>query len=136
MSELVTIYKAQPDNVSEIIQLLESRGLHPVVADDIDKMGTYGSHQVRIAVPEIERDTAINIIEQFEQQDNSRISGLVKSTNKIVLIAIALLALATIAVFFDEKGKWSFIVWILIVAFVGVVLIRLAWSGKSHDPEK
>lgn len=118
------------------MQLLESRGFHPVVVDDAGKMGNYGFHQVRIAVPQTERDTAANIIEQFEQQNHSRISGLVKTTNKILLIAVALLVMATIAVFFDEQGKWSFLAWILIVAFVGVVLIRSAWGGKSHNPEK
>ena len=136
MSELVTIYKAHPDNVSQIIQLLESRHLHPAVVDDESKMGIYRSHEVRIAVPQTERDMAVNILAEFEQKDKTRISHLVKVTNAIVLIIIALLALVVIVGFFDKGGKWFSAVWILIVAFAGATLVRLAWGKKSRDTEK
>ncbi len=136
MSEHVTIYKAQPENVSQIIQLLESRHLHPVVVDDVSKMGTYGRHTVRISVPQTEHDMAMNILAQFEQKDKSRISELVKVTNGIILILIALLVLATVVGIFDKGGKCFFAAWILIVACVGTILIRLAWGKKSRDINK
>lgn len=136
MSELVTIYKAHPDNVSEIVQLLESRHLNPVVVDDVGKMGAYRSHQVRIAVPQTERDMAVNILAEFERRDKTRISELVKVTNGIVLIVIALLVLAAIVGFIDQQGKWFFAVWILITVCVGVALIHWAWRGKSRDKGK
>jgi len=133
MSELVTIYKAQPNNVSQIMQLLESRHLHPEVVDDVSKMGTYGRHTVRIAVPTTERDMAVNILAEFEQHDKSRISELVKVTNGIVLIIIVLLVLIAIVGIFDREGKWFFTAWILIVAFAATALIRWAWGKKSRN---
>lgn len=136
MSKLVTIYKVHLDNVSEIMQLLESRHLHPVVVDDVGKMGAYRSHTVRIAVPETERDMAIGILAEFERCDKRRISELVKVTNAVVIIIIALLLLVAIIGFFDKQGKWLFAVWILITVCVGAALIRCAWSGKSRDFRK
>ena len=118
------------------MQFLESRHLHPVVVDDVSKMGSYGKHTVRIAVPQTERDMALNILSEFEQQDKSRIFELVKVTNGIFLILIALLALVAVVGIFDRSGKWIFTAWILIVAFAGTVLIRLAWSKKSRDMKK
>jgi len=136
VSELVTIYKVHPDNVSEIVQLLESRDLHPVVVDDVGKMGAYRSHTVRIAVPQTEREMAVNILAETEQHSKTRISELVKVTNGIVIIVIALLVSVAVVGFFDKQGKWFFAVWILITACVGVALIRLAWCGKSRDKGK
>lgn len=136
MSELVTIYKVHPDNVSQILQLLESRHLHPTVVDDVSKMGIYRSHEVRIAVPQTERNMAVNILAEFEQRDKSRISELVKATNGIVIIVIALLVIIAVIGFIDKQGKWFFAAWMVIVAFVGVALVRWAWVGKSRDTEK
>jgi hypothetical protein len=133
MSELVTIYKAHPDNVTQILQLLESRHLHPVVVDDVSKMGAYRSHEVRIAVPQTERDMAVNILAEFEQRDKSRISELVNVTNGIFLLVVALLVLVAVVGIFDKNGKWFIAVWILIVACAGAALIRLAWGKKSRD---
>jgi quinol-cytochrome oxidoreductase complex cytochrome b subunit len=132
MPELITIYKAHPDNVSQILQVLESRNLHPTVVDDSDKMGAYGAHTIRIAVPQIERDMAVNILAEFDRQDKSRISELVKTTNGIFLIVIALLVMIAIIGFIDKKGKWFFAAWMVIVAFVGFVLVRIAWSKKTR----
>jgi hypothetical protein len=133
MSERITIYKALPNNVSQIMQLLESRHLHPVVVDDVCKMGAYRSHEVRIAVPQTERDMAVNILAEFEQQEKSQISGLVKVTNVVFLIIVSLLALVAVVGIFDKGGKWFLSIWILIVACVGVALIRLTWGKKSRD---
>lgn len=133
MSELVTIYTAHPDNVSQIIQSLESHDLHPTVVDDAGKMGAYRNLQIRIAVPLAERDKAVEIIKQDEQSDKKRLSELVKTTNAIFLIIIALLVLAAIVGFFDKQGKWFFITWILITVVAGIALIKCAWGGKSRE---
>lgn len=133
MSELVTIYDVHPDNISEIIQLLESRHLHPVVVDDVGKMGVYRSHTVRIAVPETERDIAAHILAEAEQRNTTRLSGLVKVTNRIILLIIALLVLAAIVGFIDQQGKWFFAVWILITVLLAAVLIHRAWGDKSRQ---
>ena len=136
MSELITIYKAHPDNISEIVNLLESRNLHPIVVDDAGKMGAYRSHQIRIAVPQTERDMAVVILAEAEHSSKKQISELVKVTNGIVLIIITLLVLVAIVGFFDKHGKWFFAFWILITVCLGTALIRWAWSGKSRDMEK
>ncbi len=136
MSELVTIYTAHPDNVSEIIQLLESRNLHPVVVDDVGKMGAYRNHQIRIAVPETERDMAVDILAEAELHNKTRLSEVVKVTNGVILIVIALLVLVAIVGFFDKQGKWFFAIWMLITACAGIALIRWAWSCKSRDRSK
>ncbi len=133
MSEMVTIYKAHPDNVSQIMQLLESRHLHPVVVDDVGKMGAYRSHEVRIAVPSTEQGMAVNILAEFEKQEKTRISKLVNLTNGIFLLVVALLVLLAVVGILDKSGKWYVAVWILIVACVGAALIRLAWGKKSRD---
>ena len=136
MSELVTIYTAHPDNVSQIIQLLENHNLHPVVVDDVGKMGAYRNHQIRIAVPQTERDMAVGILTQAEQSNKTRLSELVKTTNAIFLIIIALLVIVAIVGFFDKQSKWFFIIWMLITAIAGIALIRRAWGGKSRDIEQ
>ena len=133
MSEPIVVYKVQQENVSKIVQLLESRHLHPVVVDDIDKMGFYRSHLIRIAVPQTEHDMAVGILAEAEQHDKKQISGLVKKTNAVVVIVVAMLLLAAIVGFFDERGKWFFAVWIFITVCVGAALIRLAWCRKSRD---
>lgn len=133
MSKLVTIYTAHPENVSQIIQMLESHGLNPVVVDDVGKMGAYRNLQIRIAVPPAERDKAVEVLTQAEQSNKKRLFELVKTTNAIFLIIITLLVLVAIVGFFDKQGKWFFVTWILITTIAGVALIRLAWHNKSHD---
>jgi len=130
---MVTIYTAHPDNVSQIVHLLESRNLHPVVVDDVGKIGSYRNHQIRIAVPLTERDMAVGILTQAEQSNKTRLCELVKMTNTIFIIIIALLVLVAIVGFFDKQGKWFFIIWMLITACAGIALIRWAWHDKSRD---
>jgi uncharacterized membrane protein YqjE len=136
MSELVTIYTVHQDNVAEIIRLLESRNLHPVVVDDVGKMGAYRSHQIRIAVPDTERDMAVGILAEAEEHNKTRLSGIVKVTNGIMLIIVALLILIIIVGFFDKQGKWSFVTWMLVITLASIALIRCAWNSKSRDQSK
>ena len=74
MAELITVYKALPDEVTKVVQLLQSRNLNPVVIDDIGKMGSYRSHVVRIAVPETERDMAVGILAEADLQNQASLS--------------------------------------------------------------
>ncbi len=133
MSEKEIIYKSLPDKVFEIIQLLENQNLHPEVIDDTGKTGSYRSDYVRIAVPSDERDTALRILAENEQKSEKDISILLKSTNKIVLIIITLLATVAIIGILDRGGKWFIVTWWLLTIFTGAVLIRWAWSNKSEN---
>jgi hypothetical protein len=131
MAELVTVYKALPDEVTKIVQLLQSRNLNPVVIDDIGKMGAYRSHVVRIAVPETERDMAVGVLAEADLQNQARLSSVIKGTNAVVFIVIIFLAALAIAGFVDESGKWFNSIWILFSTIIAVALIRWAWCKKT-----
>jgi hypothetical protein len=133
MSEKEIVYKAIPDKVLEIIQLLENHNLHPEVIDDTGKTGSYRSDYVRIAVPSNERDTALSILAENERENENKISILLKSTNKIILIIIALLAIVTIIGILDQGGKWFVITWLLLIVVAGTALIKWAWFNKSEN---
>ena len=133
MSEKEIVYKSLPDKVCEIIQLLENQNLHPEVIDDIGKTGSYRIDYVRIAVPSNECDTALSILAENEQKNEKNISILLKSTNKIIFIIIALLAIVAITGILDQGGKWYVIAWLLLTVFTGAVLIKWAWYNKSEN---
>ena len=133
MSEKEIVYKALPDKVLEIVHLLENHNLHPEVIDDIGKTGSYRSDYVRIAVPSNECDTALSILAENEQKNEKNISILLKSTNKIIFIIIALLAIVAITGILDQGGKWYVIAWLLLTVFTGAVLIKWAWYNKSEN---
>jgi len=135
MAELVTVYEARPGDVARIVGFLESRHLHPVVADDIDRMGTYRdqAHTVQIAVPATERDMAIGVLTEVERQDAVRLSHLTKVTNGAVLFVIVVLGFVAIVGVLDAEGKWFAATWVLLCLVAAVALIRWAWTRK---PEK
>jgi hypothetical protein len=133
MAELVTIYCTLPDDVSKTVQLLESHGLHPVVVDDVDKMGSYRSHEVRIAVPAPERARAAAVLAEAGRQGQARISELAKGTKGIVLIMMAALGFVALIGMFDTHGTWFFAVWIVLIVAVSVALIRWAWGKRADD---
>ena len=133
MAELVTVYCTLPDDVAKIVQLLESHDLHPVVVDDVDKMGGYRSHEIRIAVPAPERDTAVTVLTEADRRGKARIAELVKGTHGIVLLMIAALGFVGLIGLFDTHGTWLFAIWIVLIAAVAVVLIRWAWGKKRKD---
>jgi hypothetical protein len=135
MAKLVTVYEARPSDVARIVGFLERRHLHPVVADDIDRMGTYRdqAHTVQIAVPATERDMAIGVLTELERQDEVRLAHLTKVTNAAVLFVIVVLAFVAIVGVLDAEGKWFAATWAILCAIAAVALIRWAWARK---PEK
>ena len=130
MAELTTVYKSRPDDVSKIVQLLQSRDLHPVVVDDAGKMGTYRDHEIRIAVPVTERDLAVQVLAEAERVQQAGVSELVKGTKGVILLLIIVLAFVAIVALLDERGMWFAGVSILLTAVVAFALIRLAWRKK------
>ncbi len=133
MSELITVYKALPDEVTKIVQLLEGRNLNPVVIDDIGKMGSYRGHVVRIAVPETERDMAVGILDEADLQNQANLSPVVKGTNAVIFIVITVLAVLAIVGFADKSGKWFVSLWVLISTVVTIALIHWAWFKKPRN---
>jgi hypothetical protein len=130
LAELTTVYKSRPDDVSKIVQLLQSRDLHPVVVDDAGKMGTYRDHEIRIAVPVTERDLAVQALAEAQRVQQVRVSELAKGTKGVILLLIIVLAFVAVVAFLDEGGMWFGGVSILLTAVAAVALIRWAWRRK------
>jgi len=129
MAELVTVYRTLADDVSRVVGYLHSRNLNPVVLDDADKTGAYRgqTQEVRIAVPETQRDMAHAVLAEMDKKDEARLSPAVKVTNVVMLLIIVALAFVTIVGLFDPSGKWLLGVWIVLTALVAVMLVRWAW---------
>ncbi|MEN6575821.1 MAG: hypothetical protein ABFD90_05705, partial [Phycisphaerales bacterium] len=132
MSELVTVHKAIEADASKVVAYLESRCLHPVVLDDVEKMGPYRgqTHEIRIAVPETERDMAIRILEQMQRQEELRLFPLVRKANAVVFLLIAVLAILAVVALLDTRGRWFLGLSILVVVIAALGLIRRAWGRK------
>ena len=132
MAKLVTVHKAIPAEVSKVVSCLENRCLHPVVLDNEEKMGPYRSqtHEIRIAVPETERDLAIRVLAQRERQDRLRLFPVIKRTNAVVLLLVVVLSILAIVGLLDASGLWFTGLWIVLTIAVALVLLRLAWRKK------
>jgi len=132
MAELVTVYRALADDVSRVVRYLRGRNLNPVVLDDANKMGAYRSQaqEVRIAVPDTQRDMARAVLAEIDKQDEARLSPAVKVANVVMLLIIVALAFVAIVGLLDQSGKWLVGVWIVLTAFVAVMLVRWAWAKR------
>jgi hypothetical protein len=129
MAELVTVYRSQPENVGRVVQFLRSHNLNPTVVEDPGQMTAYRahSHEVCIAVPASERDTALGVLAEMEKCDESRLAPQIKVANGIVLLLVLILGLVAIVAFLDRGGKLFIGVWALIVAVIAAALLRHAW---------
>lgn len=135
MAELVTVYEARPNEVARIVGLLEGRHLHPVVVDDTERMGVYrqSAHVVRIAVPAVERDMAIGMLAETERRDRARLTRLVKVTDGVVLLVLAVLGFVAVVGFVDADGRWLALTWLVLALLVAAALLRWAWPRRPHD---
>ena len=135
MARLVRVYEARPHDVARIVGLLESHNLHPIVADDADRMGTYRdqTHTVEIAVPATERDTALGVLAENERQDRTRLAHLIKVTNGAVLFVVVVLVFVAVVGVLDADGKWLAATWALLCVVASIALIRWAWSRKRPE---
>ena len=135
MARLVRVYEARPHDVARIVGLLESHNLHPIVADDVDRMGTYRdqTHTVEIAVPATERDTALGVLAENERQDRTRLAHLIKVTDGAVLFVVVVLVFVAVVGVLDADGKWLAATWVVLCAVASIALIRWAWSRKRPE---
>ena len=133
MAELVTVYKAIPAEVPRVIGYLENRCLHPVVLDDAENVSAYRSHahEIRIAVPQTERDMAVQILDQREQEDKLRLFPVVKRANVVVYILIAALGALAIVGLLDRRGFWFIGFGILLTIVAAFALVRRAWATQE-----
>jgi hypothetical protein len=132
MEEPVTVYRTIPTEVPRVVRYLENHALHPILIDDVGKMGTYRdqTHQIRIAVSEAERDMAIRILARMEQQDALRLLPVIRKSRTAVLLLIAALGILAVVRLLDAQGVWFVGVGLLLAVIGAVVLIRWAWRGK------
>jgi hypothetical protein len=135
MAELVTVYRALANDVSRVVGYLRSRNLDAVVLDDAGKMAAYRHdvQEVRIAVPETQRDMARAVLAEMDKQDEARLSPTVKTAHGVVLLIIIALALVGVVGLLDRGGKWFVGVWIVLTAVVAVALIRRAWRKNPKS---
>ena len=132
MAKLVTVHKTVEADAPRIVAYLENRGLHPVVLDDAEKMGAYRSQsrEIRIAVPETERDMAVPILDQMQRQELLRLRPVVKRTNAVVFLILAVLAILALVGFLDTGGWWFFGLSAVLTLVAAVALIRHAWRKE------
>ena len=132
MAKLVTVYEARPNEVSRVMGLLENRHLHPVVGDEPGRMTSYReqTHLVRIAVPATERDYAVGVLAEAQQQDVARLSHLISTTNRAALFVLVALGFVAVVGVLDAEGKWFALTWIVLCLAAAVALIRWAWARK------
>ena len=135
MARLVTVCEARPDDVARIVGLLESHHLHPLIADDVERMGTYRnqSQTVEIAVPAAERDTALGVLAENERQDRTRLSHLIKVTDGAVLFLVVVLAFVAVVGVLDADGKWFAVTWVILCGAASAALIRWAWTRRRPE---
>jgi hypothetical protein len=133
MEELAIVYRATPADVPRVVGYLESHAVHPIVIDEVEKMGPYRgqTHQIRIAVPETQRDMAIRILARMERQDTLRLFPVIRKARTVVLLLIAALAVLAVVGLLDARGAWFAGIGLLLAAAGAVVLIRWAWRGES-----
>jgi len=136
MAEWVTVHKAIPTEVHKVVDYLEGRRLHPVVLDDVEAMGIYRSHahEVRIAVPETERDMAIHLLAERERQNEDRLYPLVKRSNVVVFLLLTVLGILAIVGLLDARGWWFAALWMLLTILVAYALVRRAWRKERDVP--
>ena len=132
MAKLVTVHKTLAADAPKVVGYLESRNLHPVVLDDVEAMGTYRSqaHEVRIAVPETQRDMALQLLAERERKAETRLRPLIKTSNAIVFLLIAVLAILALVGLLDTRGWWFVGLLTLVAALAALALIRPAWPRK------
>ena len=129
MAELVTVYRTLATDVSRVVRYLHSRNLNPVVLDDAGAMGTYRdqAHEIRIAVPETERDMALAIVAEMERQDQAHLAPHAKGAKRVVLVLIVVLAFIALVGLLDRSGKWFVAVCLVLTTVAAVALLRRAW---------
>ncbi|MBN1508527.1 MAG: hypothetical protein JW955_16885 [Sedimentisphaerales bacterium] len=130
MEDLVTVYGAIAANVPRVVRHLESHGLHPVVIDDVEKMSPYRSqaYEVRIAVPQVQRDAAICVLGQMEREDEVRLRPAMRKARALVLLLIAALGVVAVVGLLDGRGVWFVGIEAVLAVIGAVALIRWAWK--------
>jgi len=132
MSELAMVYKASAADVSRVMGYLRRRNLNPVLLDDAEPKGTYRdqAYEVRIAVPETQREMALNVLTEMESQERTRLTPHTKVAGSAVMLLMVAGGLVALVSLMDRSGKWFIALWLLLTAVAAVALIRWAWGKK------
>lgn len=87
-TNLVSVYKAHPENVRQVLKTLRRRGLHPVALDDPDPTVVYASrwtYVARIAVPSDEVDAAREALANMELHSAPTVRALDRCLKRMLL---------------------------------------------------
>lgn len=134
MSELAMVYKASAADVSRVMGYLRRRNLTPVPLDDVEPKGSYRDHayEVRIAVPETQREMALNVLAEMEREEQTRLAPHTKVAAGVVMLLLVAGAFVALVGLMDPTAKWFIALWLLLTAVAAVALIRWAWGKKPN----
>lgn len=134
MAELVVVYKAIAPEAQKIVALLQRRHLHPVIMDDIGAEGGYRAHDhmIRIGVPATERDMAVAILAEAEQQTEARLAPTLRRMQGAFLLAALVVLFIIFVGVVDKGGKWLAVLTIILCLPVAGLLLRWGWSRKPR----
>ena len=135
MAELVVVYRAIVPEAQKIVALLQRRHLHPVFMDEFEATGGYRSHDraIRIGVPATERDMAVAILAEAEQQSEAKVAPTVRRIQGVFVLVGFLVAVVILVGVLDKSGKWLAAATALLCLPVAVLLLRWGWSKRPED---
>ena len=135
MAKLVTVYKTHMEHVSHVVEYLEGRNLTPVVLDQVELPPFYrgGESQIRITVPEAQRDMALSVLAEMERKEQARSAPNLKASNGAIwLVIIGGVFLAAILAV-DPSGKWFYGISGILVAVASVFVLRWGWRKDAKN---
>ena len=135
MAELVVVYRAIAPEAQKIVALLQRRHLHPAIMEDIGAEGGYRghAHMIRIGVPATERDMAVAILAEAEQQSEAKVAPTVRRIQEAFLLVGSVVAVVILIGVLDKSGKWLAVVTAFLCLLAAVLLLRWGWGKRSED---
>jgi len=135
VAELVVVYKAIAPEAQKIAALLQRRHLHPVFMDEFEATGGYRSHDraIQIGVPATERDMAVAILAEAEQQSEAKVAPTVRRIQGVFLLVGLMVAVVILIGVLDRDGKWLVVVTAFLGLFAAVLLLRWGWGKRPED---
>ena len=127
--ELVVVYKANPDSVSQVMRLLRENGFNPVVLENPASTTLYvskGTYAIHISVPRDEVRGAKSVLRKWEESLRPGIDNLTKKLGTQLFYSVLVVIL--IATIFYLSGIFSedTIPLLLLIWFVSFAIIANA----------
>ena len=133
------VYKARPEAVPRILELLRKEDLNPVALDNPDSTQRHYSaynYLVRIAVPEDETHKARSILAEWEKSVKPTLDRI--SHRFSVRLAWVLLGLGIILSVPLFLGNWSLFTPIILVIYLSIFLLYVfiyIYNRRKTNPQ-